>query len=157
MKTRKPMIVAFMDESNEKNREESLYLKNILLNLLPKYRAETNILYVDDHQFSKNAIGIEWVEYPGLAILTIDNRIYPYPDDRIYEASHITAWIDEVFTGQIKSFPSDGDPLMTDLELRETMLNETVHAHLLSFRKEIYSVENDVILMMYNSARMSQL
>jgi hypothetical protein len=70
-------------------------------------------------------LGIEWVELPGLAIQTIDNRIYAYPDGMEYEKESIFSWVSDVFNGNIKDFPEDGDVLMADPMIGEMLLNET--------------------------------
>jgi hypothetical protein len=79
-KSRKPIIIAFLDFYDEKYKAESEKLKGLMIDLSLKYRTEASLAYVLDHSVSRDILGIEWVELPGLAIQTMDNRIYAYPD-----------------------------------------------------------------------------
>jgi hypothetical protein len=57
-----------------------------------------------------------------------------------------------VFSGKIKEFPEEGDLLMADPLIGEMLLNETISTSLLKFKKDVYQIEEDVIVFIYNSA-----
>lgn len=72
-------------------------------NLTNSIKNYFRISYVSKNtkNFAKQTFGLELEKFPTMIILTPDNRIFPYPEDKETSSYIVRSWLNDVFTGAL--------------------------------------------------------